>query len=34
DYDIYLHPGESITLAVQSATSATFNGSIAWKELF
>ena len=34
DYKIMLHPGNTITVAVQSANSATLNGSLMWKELF
>jgi hypothetical protein len=34
DYKIFMHPGDTITLAVSSANSATINGSMMWKELF
>ena len=31
---IILHPGDTITMAVSSANSATFDGSLIWRELF
>lgn len=34
DFDIILHPNETITLAGLSANSATINGFLLWKELF
>lgn len=34
DFKIMVHPGNTITVAIQSANSATLNGSLMWKELF
>lgn len=34
EYDIILQPGEILTLSVQASLSATFQGSLLWKELF
>lgn len=34
DYKIFVHPGDTVTLAISSANSATINGSMMWKELF
>lgn len=33
-YDIIIAPGESVTLACSSASAATINGSLLWRELF
>ena len=34
DYELMLHPGQTMTVTVQSVNSSTFNGSLMWKELF
>jgi hypothetical protein len=34
DFKITLHPGNTITVGIQSSNSATLNGSLMWKELF
>ncbi|KKL66828.1 hypothetical protein LCGC14_2141100, partial [marine sediment metagenome] len=34
DFEFLLEPGDTLTLAVSSVNSATFKGSLLWKELF
>lgn len=34
NFDIFLHPSETLTMAVSSSNNAAFNGSILWKESF